>query len=244
MAPRIKVRPNKKGKRWYIDASLPKSVPFIGGSSFKAGSGTMVKRMVQNELKKTQETKINKVSYQSSVLTMNTLYCIAPIQDIAVGTAVNQRVGNQISVKHMRYRVSLNNATLTQVKFRLITVWIPHNTTISSGTFAGAIGTTELFYTTGSDNGIIFSLYNNKLPHTVICDKIITVNADYSGQSKTITKNFDCPINKKITYKPSSTLLTDWNLYTVVIPYSPGATPAVTQIGYINIDSITTFTDD
>lgn len=34
-------------KRWYVDASIPKSMPFIGGSSFKAGSGSLSKRSLQ-----------------------------------------------------------------------------------------------------------------------------------------------------------------------------------------------------
>ena len=35
---------SRLSKRWYIDAAVPKAVPFIGGATFKAGSGSLTKQ--------------------------------------------------------------------------------------------------------------------------------------------------------------------------------------------------------
>lgn len=240
-----KVNRRRKAKRWYVDASIPKSVPFIGGSSFKAGSGTlqkMVKRAILNQ----EESKFLVFANSATTLLHDTFYTAAPWQlGPLQGTAVNQRVGSDIFLKSLVLNANLTNVGGVFAKVRFIGVWADKqlNVAPAAGQIFTSSGAPDLFFT--SSTGYTQGLINNKLDHVIICDRTYTIKPDYSGEIKSQKVQVSCPINKRVTYGGISAPMyfKDKQLYFVLIPYTPGGNVGTTQVINMTADLLMTYKD-
>ena len=104
----------RKGKRWYFDASLSKSIPFVGGSSLRMGSGALTKRSITQAVRaqviRTQENKQKIVnSGASSGMTHSTIYTFNPLGNIPIQTGQNGRIGSEIFIKNIILRMNISN---------------------------------------------------------------------------------------------------------------------------------------
>lgn len=241
-------KPARRGikKRWYVDASLPKSVPIIGGASFRAGSG-LIKRMVKREVQNQEESKYLIFSGSSQTLTHDNVTTVAPWQTAPLqGVAVNQRVGTDIYVKNILLSMNILNIAGVFAKIRVLGVWLDKQIPLTPavGLLHGpAVGVNDLFFTTTL--GYTHGLINNKLDHTIICDKTYTIKPDYTGEVKNQLIRVNCPINKKVVYTgvAAPQFFKDKQLYFVFIPYTPNGTVGTTQVLQVSTDVMMTYKD-
>lgn len=203
----------------------------------------VVKKLIKTELKKDVERKVVISKYEASSSYMAQLYTCQPLYEISVGTGSTQRLGNQVNVQNVRCRLVTNISATSQSIFRVIGVWLPRQYSALNNNFNLPPIDVDLFYQITGNAGNIYEMINNKLPHRVVYDKLISVTAPYSTAKKTTSTDFNINMhNKKVTFG-STNLLTDENFYITVIPYTPGGTPTTTSCGYIHLQTLTTFTD-
>lgn len=233
-------------KRWFLDATLGKNVPLIGGSGFKLGSGTsaLVKRAVKRELAKQEEIKTYSGEVAGgTVLKHNTIYCIAPQRLLGQGTNSDQRIGQQIYLRYIRLQGLISNLTTQPaVRFRFLCIRAQKDmpTIFTTWSDLGGLGSSELFYP--SPSALVNSVINNKLEGIQILeDQQITVRSPAGGGVKDQRFTFDCRVMKKCTYKTQS--FQDWNYYMVLIPYVDGGMTNTTVVGKVDLNYLVTFTD-
>ena len=242
MAYKRNTRKGLKKRGFQFQASIGKGVPFIGGSSIRLGTrANAVKKIVRRELNKNEETKIWATSdLKSTGLLQNTLYTISPMV-VAVGTGVNQRIGTQIFVRHLKVRLAISNTnTQSSIQFRILTLWSDKQYALDWTAYGAALGSTDIFYPSNNYTG---ALINNKLDTRIICDKIYTVKTDISGQLIKKNYSYDCPIMKKVTYLGANNLVKDSQLYIVIIPTTPLGVNGVTAVGDISAQALLTYKD-
>lgn len=228
-------------KRWYFDATIGKNVPLIGGTGIRMGTNG-VKKIVRRELGRQEETKIFTTGdLLNTGLKENTLYTLSPLT-ITTGTGLNQRIGSQIYLRHIKLRMNITNTTAQpQVQFRVMVVWSDSQYLLDWTTYAGVgLGSSELFYTS---NNYTTALINNKLNTKVICDRLFTVNTDVASAVVRRTFSMDCPIYQRITYLGSNNLIKDQQLYVVIIPTTPAGVTGTTSIGSFTAQALVTYKD-
>ena len=236
---------SKKAKRWYVDAQIPKSVPFVGGSSFKAGSGTLSKRSLTNLIKRTGEAK-QKLVVGGAVPAMlqNTLYTFNPLGNIAIGTGTINRIGSSIFIKSfdIRMTLSLNGATsgLETTHFRILCVKIDQEYLTGSDAMSAGVGSTDLFVN-GSNQMINAHIDPNKA--TVLYDEVHRVGGETQLNSQFLSIK-GLIKDKSIRYAtPTSNYSNFGNYYLVIAPYTVGKTSGVTIVGDVRFETQVNFTD-
>ena len=238
-------KPSTKQKRWYVDAQIAKTVPLIGGSSFKAGSGPLTKRSLQTLIRETNESKQKIiVATNTSGLLHNTIYTYNPLGNIPIGTGANSRIGQDIFVKNIRLEGLLTNVggvASMEVHFRVMVVSSNSQTLSGSDALSSGLGSTDIFVQ--GSNYLIDSIPDNNRC-TVLHDshhKLIPQGSGSTTQSR-ISLNFGK--GKVLKYlTPTSNYATNKNIYVVVIPYYCGGTTGTTVIGSIQWESVVDFTD-
>jgi len=239
-------------KRWYIDASIPKSVPFIGGSSLRAGSGTLNKRSLNAIVKRELS---NNLSLKKKVINItsldnfkhNTLYTFNPLGNITIGTGENARLSTDIHVKKIQVSMRITNRTdlappflCSATHIRMMWVRSENDVLASSDTFASGLGTSSLFVD-GQNDPMLSTLDKDKL--TVLSDTIYEIPASpifydtaLATAKPTISSkviHFDCP-QKEFGFKyqtlTSGYSAVNKNVYLVLCPYIEGATTGDTAV--------------
>lgn len=236
-------------KRWYVDASIPKSVPFIGGSSFKAGSGTLQKRSMEriarSVLNQQKETK-QLVTSNSQSLVHDTIYTWAPTQNLVLGFAASQREGDSIYLRKIKVRGRIElPSTIAQGQYRMMALWLPAERTAASTSnplVPSGVGSSEIFLP--SVHPLYSRFINNKLNSKVICEKRINISPQTAGNAKSVTFNLDCSFFRKMQFKsPGGTLFKDEQLYFVLMGQTPNGTAGTTNIGIVHFDFLVTYND-
>jgi len=237
---------SQKAKRWYVDASIPKGIPFVGGSSFRAGSGTLTKRSLTNLIRATGETKQKIVGNGiTTAMTQNTLYSFNPLGNITIGTGANSRLGASIFVKRWIFTCVLSNngatSTLDSTLMRFIVVKLDGDYLSGSDVLGAGVGATDIFVTNSSQM-INSHIDNNKC--SVLYDKVHLL--DSSGSLGIAEKSISFEVCKDKMFKyqtPSSNYSALGNYYLVAVPYATGKTSGVTPIADIRFESLVDFAD-
>lgn len=256
-APAYKKSPSKQ-KRWYVDASLPSKLPFLGGAGVRFGSGTqpLTKRSVQSIVRNTLlENKEKIVIGLQQEIKHSTIYTWNPFSNISIGTGDTQRIGDCIHIKSVKInglfsdygRAAANNATSC---FRFM--WVKHIAQYGSGvdTMVSGLGTTEIF-----KNGTSVLAYANADSDkcTVLMDKSINISpkvisaaATGLAQFQNISLDLPMPPNG-ITLQfntPTGNYAKSYNYYLLVFAEQVfTGTSGVTTCGYLNFDSVVNFVD-
>lgn len=239
-----------KTKRWYVDASIPKGVPFIGGTSLKAGSGTLSRRSLIAQVKNSlTEKKTKIVSTSTTGYVHNTCYTHAPLANIPIGTGPNSRLGQVIQNVNLNYKMMLGNlnaAVATQATPIFVRVFVVKSRAqyqSGSDTFGSGIGSTDLFES-GTTYFNIAALDTNKV--VILYDKIIKL----APTNTLVTKSNDVQIldinldlGKMDYLTPTSNYGKNNNPYICLIPYVVGGTTGVTVCGEIQCEGEVTFHD-
>jgi hypothetical protein len=246
----------KLRKRWYFDATIGKSVPLLGGTGIRMGTG-MVKRAVRQELARRQDTKIL-AGHQvmSGSLKMDTFYTVSPYQLLTQGTDKNQRVGNEIFLRYIRLRGLIGNSSnMPEVKYRVLCVASNKLYTGSTPQNWNGVGSVSASWIPDQlflpGYGVLYNalIDNQNTNHVVLVDKKLTIRSDTAGATagsvsvKTIPFDVTCKIMKRVVFAQSGAgLLRNWNYYMVVIPYSPGQATGV-DVGFIDSEYLVSFND-
>uniref|UniRef100_UPI0040479B53 hypothetical protein n=1 Tax=Yoonia sp. TaxID=2212373 RepID=UPI0040479B53 len=237
---------SRKQKRWQISATVGKSVPFIGGSSFRAGSGhqkrsldTHIKNVVRSQVLEPKVFHLDDT--YSPTLLHNTIYTYNIMKDITIGTNDNQREGDYVHFKKAHYQCQFFGATAgssdrLHLRYMVVKSKIADTT---SGIVSSHLGATDIFYAT-ADNLLLAHWSPREC--TVILDNTITTSPAYANQkiSKQFVIDLDLP---KFVYEEASLVGKFYNYYLVFIPYQDRASAGVTAVGDLVINGLTGFTD-
>lgn len=240
-----------KQKRWYVDAAIPRGIPFIGGSTFKAGSGTLQKRSIVNAVKQSLIETKQKITVGSCVgMLHNTCYTHNFLGNIPVGTGSASRIGQTINVLSCRYTLEVNNvggsaaALLIPTYFRFICFKSRAQAQQSTDSFSSGIGSTDIFES-GSQNLLMSKIDYNKV--NLLSDKVVKLQvaklpSPYTNDS--VLYNCDeVGIGKMEYLTPTSNYGKVQNVYMVVIPYTPGGSTGTTVCGNVNYEGFVAFQD-
>lgn len=157
----------------------------------------------------------------NQVLATGSIYSVSPTQLLTYGNTANTRVGDDILLQSLTLSGHFQcAAAILNVKVRIIVGWSDLDT--ANTTFAtGIIGTTDLFYTGGTN--ITDRVIHPSLM-TVLYDEIMDVNSNTStGRDY---KSFYTVIGlgmKKFKYKPATGLGKAKNLFLCVLSDNPTA---------------------
>lgn len=240
-APYTTAKRRRFRRRFYFDARIGKNVPIIGGTGIRFGKRAM-RKVARSEIMRNEETKIwATTEIASNVLTQNTMYTLSPIQGLIQGVAENQRVGQQVFMRHLKIRGSItNNVATPSVYYRVLVCWLDEQFVQGWAFVTGQINQPLLFY--GSGN-LTTALLNNKTGAKVICDRYYYNVAQYSGNYKIRKFSIDCPLFEKVTFNTTGVLLNQKQLYVVIIPFTPGGINDTTAVGELRVSSILSYKD-
>lgn len=238
--------PRSKAKRWYVDAQIPKGVPFVGGSSFRAGSGTLTKRSLMNMIKAEKENKQKIINSGLTVdLLHNTIYTWNPFGNITIGSGQNARSGSSIDVRGVRINMLLSTtggASLDKERnFRVMVV--EHDAQYMSGNdqFGSGLGSTELFVQGSSIMSCAIPDLNRC---KVLFDQRYYVIPQITGGSPVAHVDLETLKNKAMNYATTtSNYSLQKNYYVVLIPELPLGTNGVSIVGRVDFESVVDFTD-
>jgi len=200
----------------------------------------------QEEVKQQVSTWASAPSPSNRVARNNTMYTFAPQQNITVGNTDYTRVGNQIYLKHVLAKMTLDT-NLPNLKIRMMGVWIDNATLVAGDGMQviGGVGASQMFHPTSVS--LCDALLNNKLGNNVVMDKKFTILNP--NPNSFLFRNFkiDCKINKKVQYNAGSQLFNDKQFFIIIIVSAPQIAPGVDWSTpnnvRIGIDAISTYKD-
>jgi len=233
--PRPRIR-----KRWYVDASVPKSMPFIGGSSFKAGSGVLRKRSLQTMIRSSGVESHGQKNGASNLL-QATVQTFNPLGNIPIGTGDINRVGTDIFVKKITFKMDcvLPSSLNTDVYIRL--AWVRSTKQVQGGvdSLASGLGVSDLQYSDAiTKTGEIHLNPLDPEKVTILADKLFLIPMQSNSSSGSFSHrvlDFPCPITNfpfKYEGAASNYSTKNKNLYLIAIAYANGvstATPLMTN---------------
>lgn len=240
-------RRRKYAKRWYVDATIPKRVPFVGGSSFRAGSGTLTKRSLQSFIRSTGEQKQKIIAAVNTVdLKHNTIYTLNPFGNIAIGTGTPNRIGSSIFVKEWSVGMLLTNIAGIQStsQYRVMVVGIENQHLSGDDTLTAGVGSTSIFV-----EGSNYMLLSKPDPNRcqVLHDEVVTLPIQDNSTATAIQQklhHFSVCKNKELKFlTPTGNYLHNKNYYMLVMPYIAAGATGTTVVGTCQWQSVVTFTD-
>lgn len=240
-------RPSQKSrlkKRWYFDASIPKSVPLIGGSSLKMGSGNLSKRSLNSIVKEVQlknavlKHKVIDNAGTTATMLANTHITHNPLGNIPIGTGENARLSTDIIVKSIMFHFAitpnlLNPAPLTNAPIFLRFMWVRSETDVlaSQDIFGSGLGTSSL-YISGFSGTILSPLDKDKV--TILSDTTVKIpQGNLSTINNTILYKTECPLKDfpfRYSTPTSAFSVVNKNVYLVVFPYQDQGVTGTTNI--------------
>lgn len=237
----------KLQKRWYVDASIPKSMPFIGGTSFKAGSGSLNKRSLQQVVNAVRSQVLeSKSTYNvtsTTGLLHNTIYTNNLLGQIPIGSGDDSRIGDQIHVRSLRCRLHFIRPTTPQANtyVRCMIIKSQAEYRVSNTDLGSGLGSNEIFQTGAN-------LLHMSIPDfsrcTVLADKLMTIPAGNLVASVSGVCVLDYTIPFTQTFKTTASGYgKEMNYYLVVIPFADGGVTGTTDCGNAFPELLVSFTD-
>lgn len=222
-----------KAKRWWAQASF---------GPFSLGFGTGAQSSVSNKGKRSLPTS-SEQKYATGALTgtsflHNTVYTFNPMAQIALGTGVNNRIGNAVHLQKIQWQAFIGTAlmvTKQTVLWRFLVVISPKQYNPAANAWGSGLGSTELFLVTTQP----FTSPVDPRVAYVLCDRVIKVNPYIAGVEQIEHVVESCVINKDFEYStPAPTYGVSSNVYFVLVPVTDGGVTGTTVVG----DTVGTFT--
>lgn len=238
-------------KRWHVGLNVGRGVPIIGGTTFSAGSGNFVKRMVRSELLRHQDVKQwadTQLMQSGSSLNHDTIYVASPIMGLTQGVGSSQRIGNEIFLRYIKIH-GLLGTTLPEARYRVMCVASTrvYNPATTTPAFWGGVAGSFLsdnFFVPANNTPLFQRLVNKQnTDFVVLHDKKYTIRPDIANAPKTVPFDDTCKVMKKVEFTSTSVgPLRTWNYYVLIIPYSP--TKVVGDpVGFVESQFLLTYTD-
>jgi len=181
-------------------------------------------KRVRKVISSTAQTKhaTNSLYYPS--INNDDIHVLSPTQNIAPGTAINQRIGDQVKLKSLNINGFFSAATLANanVKFRVSVFYCPEGKSASSGT-TGAFTAAELFQPNTATTPS-YAQFDEKAV-TVLADMTMDLNSNISTSQEVKSFVINIPLkNVKCNYKEAgSAFAMKKNIYIMVTGYTPVA---------------------
>lgn len=197
-----------------------------------------VQRYVKSQFNKHIENKV--IMYQANedpALATDTLLYATDLSAISQGTALNQRIGNQIHIKgvHCKGFLHNNNTKVLYIRHLIIGTANPNDITASTELLQIGGGATSTLTTANGLNMLYLPI--NKVKFQVYHDKIMKLggSASIDGVQDRFFNKF-IKLNKKITYE-ANTVSADNQSYRfhnifLVSEGDDDAVPSIVEVSY------------
>jgi len=170
--------------------------------------------------------------------THNSMYTFGPSQNIARGTANDQRIGDSVHLLSLKIAgFVISNPLLNKaVEFRIMTLWSGEEysvpVTLGSGLTAG-----EVFLTSTTPGWAPNGMINPKAV-TLLDDRTITLNNSISAVADLESFSYSVPLNCDFDFQSSgSTFGKTRNLYVVVLASIVDGVTGTTNWGLTNLSA-------
>jgi hypothetical protein len=231
-------------------------MPLIGGSSFRAGSGTLSKRSLNAAMK---QAVINNATIKQKNIDIasvanflaNTHYVFNPLGNIPIGTGENARICNDIVVKNITLSFTFSSRLdMSQpvkgapVFIRLIWLRAEADTVASSDLFVSSLGGIDL-YKSNMSASIVAQLEKDK--NTILSDTIVKIpQSNILDSNNVLLYTTTCPVKDFVfKYSSSSSAFSsvNKNVYLIAFPYTTAATTGTTALVNYQFTSSVEFVD-
>jgi len=198
--------------KWYVDATIPRGVPIVGGGGIRFGSGNQPVRRMQSKtvqsvirqgIRSIEPLKYNTLSDTTQALQSTHFYVFNPLANIPVGSGETARVSTDIFVKKIQIKgwlksLQTNGTGVNNNPVHLRVMWIRMTKKTGSGGVifsADTITPAEMFLPgqTQVGSNLIHMLDPDKV--TIIADDIYTLTQGgvaLAYQSKVL--DISCPL--------------------------------------------------
>lgn len=170
--------------------------------------------------------QLKHASNSSSASGMDTdvMHFTSPTQNIFQGTAINQRLGDQVKLKYLKINGLFHASTLANstTKFRVSVFYCADGKSAASVTI-GAFTSAELFQPNTAGT-VTYGMFDEKYV-TVLADLTVDLNSNVSTAMDVKSFAFTVPLkNALCNFKESgSAFSSKRNLYVMVTGYTPNA---------------------
>lgn len=244
---------SNKGKRWYVNATVGKNVPLIGGTGIRFGSGSSkAKRSLERQVKSivkrsVLEPKMYRDTSGYSSLTHNTLYTYNLLSGITQGDDEEHRTGDHIGIKSAHLKLHLmghSSGTFDPLKFRVMVV--KSKVADAQGGWKSAhLGTSAIFWDNPSELLLATICFNQC---SALYDNIITISptAGTTSQPQKIGKFVEIPFKLPSSFvydEVAGNVGKFANYYVVVIPHQERASTGSTVLGDLQSTTCISFVD-
>lgn len=234
-----------KSKRWFVDATLGKNVPFIGGSGVRFGNGTLTKRSLMNTVRNTiLEEKQFQLSNSGGSLTHNTIYSSNLLGNIPIQVGSAGRLGQKLHMKATTLNINITGVTGSTYPIHCRVMVLRSNAQYHSGSssITAGLGSTDIFEA-GHSELLIAPTDSNKC--VILYDRLVQLKTtNYSaGTADAATLHIPLKAGNYEYLTTTSNYMRDKNLYLVFIPYYYGGTPGTTVCCTVLQETCINFTD-
>lgn len=218
-------------------------MPYVRRKSRKSVKPASFAKRVRKVIASTAQLK--HASNSSNVSSMDTdlMYFTSPSQNIAQGTAINQRLGDQVKLKYLKINGYFSAATLANAntKFRVSVFYCAEGKAASSVT-TGAFTQAELFLP-NSVNTTVCAMFDEKAI-TVLADMTVDLNSNISTSQEIKSFAFTVPLkNAVLNFRESGSAFSNKrNLYVMVTGHTP-VVLNVADVGFFTYSYDLGFTD-
>jgi len=245
---RNKVGGLRRRKRWFFNATLPKSVPFVGGAGVSFGSGKMGKRSLVKTVKRTvhkMEEAKHKIINATQTPKHDTIYTLNLLGNISQGNTGFTRNGDSVFVEAIKIRNYMEQLAANEntVFFRLLLVRHDNDHLSGSDNWGSGLGLTDIYHTGSTIAGIIQGLVDAKKV-SVLLDKTYTVNKQVTGKVNVKIDSMLIPIKQKFVYKDGTNYGKFANYYLVLHAFASGGSTGTTDTGLFNTSVDVIFKDE
>lgn len=237
-----------KSKRWYVNATVGKNVPLIGGTGINFGSGK-AKRSLDAHIKSVvkRQVLVPKL-YRSgesilSTILQNTVYTRNLYSAIVQGDDEEQRTADTIGIKSHKIKMRIkshSSGTTDECHWRVLIVK-SKVADATTGWKNNHIGSSQIFWDSPSDMLVAMCCYDEC---TILYDNTFSMKPTATTQkiSKVIDVNFNPPSN--FQYAESNNALGKfYNYYLVVVGDRERAVTGTDVIGDIVYSDAISFVD-
>lgn len=238
-----------KKKRWYFNAQA--DIPLWGKGKIGFGSGKAKRGLdkhIRSVVRRNEEAKYKVFNTTVATAKHDTLYTLNVCGNIARGTTMFNRIGDEIFLNALHLKIGAFNAIDDTCMVRVMVVKSDKDHLAADDTLNTGLGSSEMFLVDSAGTSTFSAgMYQGILdPKLVTCvyDKLITINTPLSGKKLQKSTNIFIPIHQKFQYETASNYGKKENWYVVCSAWSYGGTVGTTTSAGINLTGKLIFKDD
>lgn len=205
-----------------------KNMPYVRRKprySSKSNKSVSFAKRVRKVINSTAQLKHASNTSAAIAMDANVLHFTSPTQNISQGTAINQRLGDQVKLKYLKVNGLFHAATLANActKFRVSVFYCADGRAASSMT-TGAFSVAELFQPNTAATTPTDGMYDEKYV-SILADLVVDLNSNVSTAQDVKSFAFNVPLkNVTCSFKESgSAFAAKKNIYIMICGFTPTA---------------------